>query len=360
MVRSGVAWRDEERTEGVWSEGHAIPYMKLAGEAGFQIKLNVGTLSAPPAWFLQAHPEARLINQNGTFSTNTMSFWYPGLHPLLAEKADRLFRELVRYPEIVSHLVFVDPDFGPASEPIYPAAWTMGPGYHEGETFWCYDENAQADFGAKMQLKYGGIAAANTQWQTSYADWKQVRIPRPGTHPGRMWEDVLTWYRDAKRDFILWQIGNIRAAADRYIHRPLPMILYVPGSDYSEDDWRQAVASGAGNSRIALMCDSKFLLQTARQTGCWLQYTGCENDAEVRHLQTLLRADSAGTIPMWGENAGIARAADDPMQLAGVVLENGLYGLDYTHSHFLFQDDTITPNAVFPKLQSAFAEIARK
>jgi hypothetical protein len=233
----------------------------------------------------------------------------------------------------------------------------MGPGYHEGETFWFYGADAQADFARKMAAKYGGITRANAAWKTTFAAWGDVKIPQPGVRPGPFWADVLTWYRDTKRDFILWQLHDYQAMMARYLSRPIPLIIYVPGRDYSDDDWNQAVATGAGDLPIKLMCDSKFLIQTAAREHCWLQYTASGNAQEVQHLRDYMRQNGFDHIPMWGENAGGAPTTYHPLELSGVVIKYGLYGLDFTHSSALFDADTITTNAVFPELKQAYAAI---
>jgi len=362
MVRSSIVWPDMERTPGKWSEARSLPYLQLAAESGFKIKMNFGTVSEPAPWYLNAHPDAQVTNQNGIHSRHTFSLWYPGLHQLLAEKTDHLFKYLSEHPEIVSKVEFIDPDFGPASEPLYPAAWTLDNAGEEAhsETFWCYDVHAQADFLDKMKAKYGDILAANATWNTKYKNWDEVVIPKPGTQPGPFWNDVLVWYRDSKRDFILWQLQNFKTAMAKYLPKPVKILMYVPGSHYTDEDWRQAVATGAGNGKICLMCDSIFLLETAAKEHCFLQYTGSSDEPEVKYLRGYMDQHGLGSIPMWGENAGITRVAIDPLQLADVVIKYNLYGLDYTHSRFIFKEDTVTPNEVFPKLQQAYSEIKQK
>src|SRR6202034_1755215 len=102
---------------------------------------------------------------------------------------------------------------------------------------------------------------------------------------GRFWEDVLTWYRDAKRNFITWQIGNFKKHLAQYPESAhVKILLYVPGTHYSDEDWQNAVQTGNGKPNIRIMCDSRFLLDTAIREGCQLQYTGCENEEEVKYL----------------------------------------------------------------------------
>jgi hypothetical protein len=358
MIRTEIGWRKMEESEGKWADASRLSYIQLAQEEGFKLKMNVGTISAPPAWFFAAHPEARIVNQYGDASSNTISLWYPDLHQVVERATDRMF-EYMAETGLFKNLELIDPDFGPASEPLYPAAWTMGSSYTHGATFWCYDANAQANFRCKMQAKYGGIEAANAHWKSQFKNWDEVSIPQPGVRPGAFWEDVLTWYRDTKREFVLWQIGNFKAHLAKYNLKKVHLLLYVPGTHITEKEWREAVNSGAGATSICIMSDSEFLLEAAQKEQCWLQYTSSQNEPEVAYLTNYMKQHGMDSIPMWGENAGDPRPAGNPTHLADVIVNHGLYGLDYTHSYYVFEKDGLTPNALFPQLKEAYSRIQK-
>jgi hypothetical protein len=168
---------------------------------------------------------------------------------------------------------------------------------------------------------------------------------------------MLGWYRDTKREFVLWQIGNFKRHLAKYNLGATKLLLYVPGRDYAAEDWREAVRTGSGGRSIRLMCDSGFLLETAGKEGCWLQYTASENADEVAHLRQYMKDHGLDAIPMWGENAGVPGAAKHPGHLADVIVDQGLYGLDYTHSVYLFDEDGITPNELLEDLGKAYSRI---
>ena len=206
-----------------------------------------------------------------------------------------------------------------------------------------------------MADRYGTVEAANAKWGTIFPEWSEVVIPKPGARLGALWEDVLTWYRDSKRDFIVWQIHNFQTQLARYPQaRRIKLRLYVPGTHYSTEDWRQAVVAGGGSERIRLMCDSDFLLNTAAREGCALQYTGCENAGEVAYLFDALRKKGL-SVPMIGENA--QEAATEPERIASVVVGTGLARIDYTHTDVAFGPDLITSNALLPRLKQALEQI---
>lgn len=351
MLRVEIDWRSLEREESKWEYESISRYFRLAKEYGFRIKLIVGVMMAPPKWYLDKHPDAMLTDQNGGHSYNTMSYWYPGLHKVINEKTSKLF-EILNCAGVWDSVDFLIPSFGPAGEPIYPHPWTLGPDFPV-VTFWGYDANAQKDFRAAMKHKYRDIDEANSAWKTSFKSWNEVVVLKPKTKSGAYWSDMLTWYRDSKRDFVKWQIDQLRRASKSQKN----ILIYVPGTSYTEQEWTDAVRTGDGSDMIKVMADSMFLIDIANQKRCWLQYTGVENGPEVDRLRAYLDKKGYKGIEMWGENAGYYAFAQDPEALAKIIMRDRLYGLDLTHGHYLFEADGVTPNAAIPKLKKAFEMI---
>jgi hypothetical protein len=354
MLRVEGIGSDLFKEDGTAAEPRGAQYIKLANESGFRVKMNVNVLGQA-SWYFTSHPGSQLINEDGGIAVGEMSFWDPDTRKRAEECTDVAFKYMADH-KLFQSMDLIAPDFGPASEPIYPAAWTQsGNAKKEGEAFWFYANNAQADFVRRMQDKYQTTDAANAAWHTALKDWREVRIPQPGTRPGRFWEDVLTWYRDAKRNFVIWQIGNFKKHLAQYPEAAhVKILLYVPGTHYSDEDWQNAVQTGNGKPIIRIMCDSRFLLDTAIREHCQLQYTGCENEEEVKFLLGYLK-EKGKLVPMWGENA--EGAANQAEHIADVVVYNGLAGLDYTHTSAAFEPNMITPNVLFPRVVHALARI---
>jgi hypothetical protein len=353
-----------------------LPYIQMARDSGFRIKLNIHSLDQPE-WYLDLHPDSRLVNEDGGRARSEMSFWYPQLHQRVKEGTDAVFKYMAVHG-LFHNVDLIAPDFGPASEPIYPAAWTQtGDAKKAGEAFWFYAPNARADFAVKMKVRYGTIDAANASWGTTFANFGQIVIPQPGGHPGPFWKDtqtwyrdtmssgsapsppfwkdILTWYRDTKRDFVIFQIENFKKELAKYPEaHDIKLLLYVPGSHCSNDDWSEAITTGNGRGNIRIMCDSEFLLETARKEGCELQYTACENEQEVKYLVDYLN-DHQINIPMWGENT--QGAAAQIGHIADVVIDNHLAGLDYTKTSTFFEDDLITPTDLLTNVTEALTRI---
>ena len=269
-------------------------YLRKAIAGGFRLKLTVGTVGAPAGWYLKAHPDARIRNADGEVSANDMSLWYPGLHALLAEKTDRLFGYIARLG-LVGATDFVFVDLGPASEPLYPAPGTMGETQTHGP--WFYDEHAESAFARAVRQKYPSLVEANRSWATNFTAWQELRLPRPGEHPGGLWHDALLWYRDSKRRFVRWQVANYQRALRKYAPAGARtrLIIMVPGSHTQPAEWRRAERSGNPDYNLTIMTDSEFLLDLSKATDCWLQYTGVENEKEVAYL----RSDGRSSHARW-------------------------------------------------------------
>jgi hypothetical protein len=350
VLRAGLGWWAFERSAGNWSEPapEKQQFIAQAISGGFRLMFTAGVLDAPPAWFFEAHPDARLRDASGAYSKLLLSPWYPELYPTVAEKADRIFGYLAQ-SGVLKAIDFVIADLGFANQPIYPR---LGP--CQQATPWFYDDHARVAFAGAMRAKYVGVAQANRIWGTSYADWAEVQPPQPGEHPGHLWNDALLWYRDSKRAVLRWQVANFRRALDKYApagRRP-NLIITVAGSHISSEEWNEVVQSGTPDCSISTMSDSEFPMDLAKETGCWLQYTGAGNAREVRYLRQYMQ-DHDITAPMWASNAGVERAAGNPDHLVEIILANGLYGLDYINSRFLFDPDGVTPNETFQKLAGA-------
>jgi Beta-galactosidase len=355
-LRLGAGWWDLETSEGHWRELPILRYLDQAKTNGFRFKLEIGTVGAPPAWYLAAHPDAKIRNQQDEFSKADISPWYPGIRAVLSQKTDALFKYLAQVKVLeAADSVFVD--LGPAGEPIYPAAWTMGKRNCNELTPWYFGDHVPVDFREAMTKKYGNLQQANRLWKTKFSNWAEVKPLDPGERPGAMWEDVLLWYRDSKRAFIRWQVDNYQQALRK--HAPganIGLIIMIPGSHISTDEWHQAVTSGRADCSITIMTDSEFLLDLAQEYGCVVQYTGAENAPEVRYLRQYMTIHHMVT-PLWAENAGVERVARNPERLANIIEDNRLYGLEYVNSSYLFEPDGITPNDTYLALSRTCARL---
>ncbi len=344
-LRAPVSWSDQETASGVWRSATWLPYLQLATSYGLRFKLDLETIAAPPAWFIAAHPDARLVDQNGLVTgTQAISYWYPGLHALIHAKSDQILSMLAKSPAWHS-VDFVIASLGPADEPIYPPQWTVGNGA-VAPGFWWYDVHAQADFPIRMAAKYGSVQAANAAWHTSYASWSAVGIPRPGTVTGTQWQDVLDWYRDAKRGFVAWQIADTQALLAKYAPTNTPTVeVVVPGTHIPPAEWAQAVQTGSSSDPLIVqMNDTEFLIDTAARAKAALHVTGLPENEELQYIRSYMRAHG-DALTVTGENVGSADASPWAAELTSETLGNDLDGLDYLYGTTLFGADQLTPSA---------------
>jgi hypothetical protein len=356
-LRTSLSFRDE-RPDGSWAPSNER-WLRLAVQSGLHLRLEIETVSGPPAWFLAQNPDARLTNCNGEYSTNMISYWYPGFRDLIASKTAKLVQYLYQ-TKLINSVDTIIVDLGPAGEPLYPAPWTMGPGHTDAnEAFWFCGPGPQGDFQQAAQAKYRTLSAANTRWGTRFDSWQDVRIDQQSQRTPAMWRDVLAWYRDAKRKFIVWQIGNVRSALSHYAPAgSVPLTILLPADHITSDKWEKAVASDDGDTPIKVMTDTDFVIETAKQYHTSLQYTALPDNAELSYITGQIAKGGAET-PLWAENVGSAPAADNPAELAREAAAWRLQGVEFVNSGYLFDPTGTHPTPVWGKYVAAFAGVAQ-
>ncbi len=359
MMRVSLSWSVMEPREGVFDDSAIVGYFEELKASGLHCKLILGVVMDPPPWYLTKHPELRMTDQFGC-TPNYLAPWAREQWPYLANKT----RELLEYAKKKGILEITDEvviDLGPAGECIYPPNWTLGLGdglagkERKGEEgFFLYSAGARKDFVEKMQARYESIAAANSAWKTDFSDWQSVEIPKPNTAPGKFWEDVLTWYRDAKRDFATWRIRTLCELLSGHSGGRIRGLVYLPGADSTPAQWEEAVRTGGGNVWIRLMTDNAFLMKQASKYHCTLQMTGAQIGEVCRAYLAEAKANGIPSTDVWLENAGEYQNASDPLWLAELVERENLRGFDFTHTRWAFGDDRITPREpLFSQLAAA-------
>ena len=361
-VRVATLWGSiEPLKEGTVMRPSDYNYLTWLKNNGMRFKVIVGAVSSIPNWYLQKYPDAVLLGNDGrptanggdgtnlVKSINSVTYLMPGLR----EQLDRSVENIMKFYVETGLINAVDSiviDMGPAGEALYPPGWTQVPNGLYGaptvERFWCYDKYMQADFRRAMKEKYGTIAAANAAWgknkagvQAKYTSFDALTVPLPNTHAGTMWNDVLTWYRQLKRNFIEENLKSYKRIVDKYSGGRIKLIVYLPGNEEGLDTkWQNSVNSGGayGTSDIMVkvMADSRFIMDKAVQKGCYVQYTGAENDSEVKFLKKYM-ADRGYNVPLFGENAGGYDMGEHMDVVVDVIINNGLQGIDITHDQWI-------------------------
>ena len=366
-VRIDTSWDTTEK--GVWKMSDATKnYLDAAKEYGLKLKLILPTVMAPPAW-LAEDINTRLVDQNGRLSVNTVSYWYDGVctYSRQALTAQLTAIKDGGWGDTVAAIVA---DMGPAGEPLYPPEWTQVASGLDGgageDQMWCYGENAKADFKDEMKKKYGNISDANAAWNTEFSSFEEIFVPCPGDVKGKYWEDTLEWYYLTKREFMTSQVDVFKTVMSDLGFENAALILYLPGADVTQKQWESCIQGGSAVSGIRLACDNRFTAELAAEKGCVLQYTGINDVYRLGLLRMDMYENGLYHVPVFGENAGDALSAADIAGLGETVKLLGLYGLDYTHSRWLYEADGITRNEKFSEfvdtvnsLKEWFAEVDR-
>ena len=342
-LRLGIEWRTIEQFKGTFSTPMQAYMLTATKKNDFRLKMCLGTIMGVPQWYFQEYPDAYMVNQVGTKAVGTPSYFAPNLR----ENMENALKGMLEYMKSGGLLDYVDAvvvDCGPAGEPLYPPAWTQqadGLDNASGiDYFWGYDVYSQQNFRETMQSKYGSISAANTAWSKSYGSFDDVEAPKPGTGGGQLWKDWLTWYRDSKRDFVIDQVEMYQRLVNEYSDNRIKLILYIPGSEVSDEQWEAALKNGDGDGGVRIMADSRFLIDTAKEYGLYLQYTGFENAGQTTYLRKYMDETGAGDIPFFGENAGGYNAVKNGAALAKIVAANFMSGIDVTHSRWMFEKES--------------------
>ena len=331
-----------------------LPYLRQARQAGFALKLVLSTMGSVPGWFMQQHPDMLIRDQNGDTTHLALSYWHPDLAAVLSSALTGMCGTLAGQG-ILDPANFIIVDLGAAAEAKYPSAWNL----HmtgAGPLFWCYDAPAVSHFAAAMQGIYGNIAAANAAWNTNFSAWSEIAPPRPGSEAGPLWRDFLNWYRDGKRHFTTAQLANYQSVLKAYGIDSSRLVTLVPGNHVTAQQWQDAVTGTQETMEIGAMIDTPFIIDSAAQAGCMMQYTGAQNAREIAWIRQYMAQKGYTATPLWGENAGAhaPNEANNPAVLASIASTYSLYGIEYINAGYLFEADRITPNNWYSVFKTAY------
>lgn len=165
-VSMGIwSWAMLEPAEGVLDFSWFDEVVGLLADAGITIDLATPT-AAPPAWFYRAHPEAKLVEKDGTVR-------HGGSRGICCPHAPAYIEACERITEaIASHV-----EGNPAVTMWHVHNEYGAPG---GD---CHCEVTQDAFRSWLRERYGDLDGLNRAWGTAfwgqvYYDWDEVTTPR--------------------------------------------------------------------------------------------------------------------------------------------------------------------------------------
>ncbi len=361
-ARAQTGWSDQQFPDGTWRNSTWLPYMQSAVAHGLRLSIDLETIAAPPSWFIDANPDARLVDQNGlTTQYQTISYWWPGLRAMIHAKTDTMLSMLATAGVLTSADTVIA-SLGPADEPLYPPQWTVGDG-SVAPGFWCYDVHAQADFVVQMTAKYHTIAAANAAWGTSYTSLAALSVPKPATVPAAEWADVIAWYRNTKRAFVAWQIADTTAELAKWAPTHTPgLVVPIPGDHVPGDELTAALTSqSSSDPAIVQMNDTEFMLDTAAINHASAHFTGMPDMPELEFIRGYIHGrgyDTAG-MRLTAETVNTPSLASDVAEYTAEALAVDLDGFDYLYGSALFAADGVTATTSLAPVTAMQAAIAQ-
>lgn len=165
LVSLGIfSWALLEPREGEFDFGWLDRIIGLLREGGIRILLATPT-AAPPAWLYAAHPDARVVDRDGT----PMG---PGSRGLMAPTAPAYREAALRITTALAERYGTHPAV---------AGWHVHNEYGTPVSL-DYSVHAQRAFREWLRERYGSIDGLNAAWGTAfwgqvYGDWEHVQVP---------------------------------------------------------------------------------------------------------------------------------------------------------------------------------------
>ncbi len=159
------AWTRMEPREGEFHFGWLDRAIALLAEHGIQTVLGTPT-AAPPAWIMEAYPEAALVTEDRHPMTYGSRRNYCPTSPVYREHSRRIVRAMAEHYADNPHVIAwqIDNEFGGR----------------------CYCEACRRAFQHWLRQRYGTLEALNEAWGTEfwshiYTAWEQIPLPWAAT-----------------------------------------------------------------------------------------------------------------------------------------------------------------------------------
>jgi beta-galactosidase len=239
-IKCWVDWATAEPTPGVFDFKNLDLLMKLAGERGLRVIVQI-YLDSAPDWVGQRYPEGRFVDRSGAIVTSQSAPGYcidhGGVRREIVAFLEALSRDANRSPALYGWDVWSEPhvinwaDF----------SWLPQPEF-------CFCSGSQARFRQWLRAKYKTLDALNAAWYRKFENWDQVEAPRFSTILS--YADYMDWraFIDDKLAGDLKTRTDAIRAADRThpisSHADSPGLFTSPTDGYGEpDDWKMSAST---------------------------------------------------------------------------------------------------------------------
>ncbi|HEY3341020.1 MAG TPA: SUMF1/EgtB/PvdO family nonheme iron enzyme [Anaerolineae bacterium] len=245
-VEQYVTWETLENAgEGQWDFSVWDGQVAILQEAGLKWVpfLIAGPAYALPDWYREHVDFEGLRCLEHNIETKIHSIWAPRWRDYV-ERYLKAFAEHYRASGVVQWpLLGITGDFGEAIFPVWHGNWPpqISGLYHSHSGYWCADRFAQADFRAKMAVKFKDIATLNAAWGTQFPSFQALTMPELNSDPiegfrvdeltvqgtfamqtvadRRRWLDFIDWYRSAMTDYAdFWMRTTARYFPDTPVY----------------------------------------------------------------------------------------------------------------------------------------------
>ncbi len=239
-VKCWVDWATAEPKPGVFDFTNLNLLMKLAGQRGLRVIVQIYTDSAPD-WVGTLYPDARFVDRSGAVINSQAAPGYciddPALRMEIVKFISALSRDANQFPDLYGWDVWSEP---------HVVNWADFPYLKDAE--FCYCRYSQERFREWLRAKYKTLAALNAAWYREFATWDQVTPPRFSTILS--FTDYLDWRAfidDKLAGDLQTRVEAVRGADHQHpitSHAAAPALFTSPTDGYGEpDDWKMSAAA---------------------------------------------------------------------------------------------------------------------
>ncbi len=239
-VKGWVDWATAEPKPGVFNFDNLDLLMKLAGERGLRVIVQIYTDSAPD-WVGIRYPDGRFVDRSGAVITSQSAPGYcidhEGVRAEIVKFLEALSRRANQYPALYGWDVWSEP---------HVINWADFPYLPDAE--FCYCASSQARFRQWLREKYKTLDALNAAWYRRFASWDEVEPPRFSTILS--YADYMDWRAfidDKLAGDLKTRVDAIRSADSTHpitSHAAAPGLFTSPADGYGEpDDWKMSASA---------------------------------------------------------------------------------------------------------------------